>query len=380
MKKYYKILCILLFISVLLNVAIFLPYIKPLYLKTINYLSPVEYFSKKESDTKVLLSVSNAILTNKGRSVIMPMNEQRGLIQDLKTFFKPTRNNSINNNYYTSYALVGASYYALMNNDYMMMKELSEIANSFLTSDGKLNYEIQRIDQIPIGILYINLYKYYKKLKYKYISDGIYEKVKSMRNNDGIIYYINSHTCQFSDVLGMYVPFLMEYFTLSKDSVAYEIVNYNIRQFYKYGVNKETGIPFHGYNIKNKVPVGSSNWGRGIGWYLLALAYFPSFNDSILDSTIKSLNYSQFPCSDRRFDSSTAIMFEIYKQARDNNRCLSLDFIKPHIRINGFVDGCSGDTYNLNDYSHIFGESELCNGLLLILASKFSNLSYKKIK
>ena len=129
----------------------------------INYLSPVEYFSKKESDTKVLLSVSNAILTNKGRSVIMPMNEQRGLIQDLKTFFKPTRNNSINNNYYTSYALVGASYYALMNNDYMMMKELSEIANSFLTSDGKLNYEIQRIDQIPIGILYINLYKYYKK-------------------------------------------------------------------------------------------------------------------------------------------------------------------------------------------------------------------------
>lgn len=380
MKKYYKILCILLFISVLLNVAIFLPYIKPLYLKIINYLSPVEYFSKKESDTKVLLSVSNAILTNKGRSVIMPMNEQRGLIQDLKTFFKPTRNNSINNNYYTSYALVGASYYALMNNDYMMMKELSEIANSFLTSDGKLNYEIQRIDQIPIGILYINLYKYYKKLKYKYISDGIYEKVKSMRNNDGIIYYINSHTCQFSDVLGMYVPFLMEYFTLSKDSVAYEIVNYNIRQFYKYGVNKETGIPFHGYNIKNKVPVGSSNWGRGIGWYLLALAYFPSFNDSILDSTIKSLNYSQFPCSDRRFDSSTAIMFEIYKQARDNNRCLSLDFIKPHIRINGFVDGCSGDTYNLNDYSHIFGESELCNGLLLILASKFSNLSYKKIK
>lgn len=85
------------------------------------------------------------------------------------------------------------------------------------------------------------------------------------------------------------------------------------------------------------------------------------------------MNYTQFPNSNNKFDSSTALMFEIYKQAKNPNRPLSLSFIKPHILKTGFVDDCSGDTYNLNDYSHSFGESELCNGLLLMLASKFSN-------
>lgn len=83
------------------------------------------------------------------------------------------------------------------------------------------------------------------------------------------------------------------------------------------------------------------------------------------------MNYTQFPNSNNKFDSSTALMFEIYKQAKNPNRPLSLLFIKPHILKMGFVDDCSEDTYNLNDYSLSFGE--LCNGLLLMLASKFSN-------
>ena len=66
-------------------------------------------------------------------------------------------------------------------------------------------------------------------------------------------------------------------------------------------------------------------------------------------------------------------MFEIYEQSKDQSRKLSLDFIKPHILTNGFVDDCSGDTYGLNSYSHTFGESELCNGFLLMLVSKFDN-------
>lgn len=127
----------------------------------------------------------------------------------------------------------------------------------------------------------------------------------------------------------------------------------------------------HGYNKETHIKVGSANWGRGIGWYLLAAAYMPHLDDPLLDKSIELLNYSQFPLSSKQFDSSTALMIEIYKQSRIPNVQRPLDFIKPHITQEGLVMKCSGDTYDLNNYSHFFGPAELTNGLFLILISHF---------
>ena len=196
--------------------------------------------------------------------------------------------------------------------------------------------------------------------------------MKDFREPNGIIMYRKGER-QLCDVFGMYVPFLMEYFSVTKDSLAYKIADYNMEVYKSRGVDKETGIPFHGYNIRTGLPIGSANWGRGIGWYLLGAAFCPQFNDDKLNKSLSLLEYTQFPGSSERFDSSTALMFEIYKQSKDKNRKLSLDFIKPHVLVNGFVDDCSGVTYELNDYSHLFGQTSLCNGLLLMLASKFRN-------
>lgn len=337
------------------------------YKKIRNKIFPLEYFDANTSDSTILKKVLYETINYSG--VRMSMDEHKGLFYDLKSFFKTKRNITTINNYYTSYALVGASYYSMMNNDSVIMLKLKEKADNFIL-DRKLNYNIKRIDQIPIGILYLNLYKFYNDSLYLRIADSLFKEIIDMEQ-DSIIKYSQSSQCQFSDALGMYIPFLMEYFFLTGDSLAYNIADHNMKQYYKYGVNKETGIPSHGYNIQNKIHVGSSNWGRGIGWYLIAAAYCPQFKDENLDKSLESLEYTQFPGSSNSFDSSTAIMFEIYKQSKNKSRQLNIDFIKPHILENGFVDNCSGDTYYLNDYSHKFGESELCNGLLLILASKF---------
>ena len=85
----------------------------------------------------------------------------------------------------------------------------------------------------------------------------------------------------------MYIPFLMEYFNIAKDSLAYQIADYNMQQYYRKGVDKETGIPFHGYDWNSGIRVGSANWGRGIGWYLLAAAYCPQFKDEKLNESLK---------------------------------------------------------------------------------------------
>lgn len=364
-------LIVLLALSLIINVIILLPYTSTVLQKVEQKLFPIPCYTKGTPDMEVLDKVCQATIELKGE--IMASNEWRGIPSDLRTFYGL---HSIPNtvcSYPLAFGLVGASYYAASRNDSTSMNKLKKKAQEFIAADkGVLTYDIEYIDQIPIGILYLNLYKWFKDPVYLKIAKQVYNRVKEFREPNGIIMYRKGER-QYCDVFGMYVPFLMEYFSVTKDSLAYKIADYNMEVYKSRGVDQETGIPFHGYNIHTGFPIGSANWGRGIGWYLLGAAFCPQFNDERLNKSLSLLEYTQFPGSSESFDSSTALMFEIYKQSKDKNRKLSLDFIKPHVLVNGFVDDCSGGTYDLNSYSHTFGESELCNGLLLMLASKFRN-------
>ena len=90
------------------------------------------------------------------------------------------------------------------------------------------------------------------------------------------------------------------------------------------------------------------------------------------------MDYSQFlgqPFGE--FDSSTALMFEIFKQSRSSKRKANISLFKLHTTESGMIADCSGDTESYNRYSHTFCKSELCNGLFLILVSKFANNNEK---
>lgn len=371
-NKKQKFLLAVSIVSILFNIVVILPYIKPYYIKLERKYFPTEHFSIKAADKEVLDKVCEATLHLKG--VKMSMYENRGLPEDIKAFFRKERNTTAKNNFFTSYSLAGISYYAMSTKDSVTMDILRKKSKSFLNANGnKLNYPIKKIDQAPIGIFLLNLYHWYKSDAYLQAANSLFNTIAGMREPDGKIMYTPGLEFNFADAVGMYVPFLMEYFRATEDSLALEIVDYNMELYYDKGVNHESGIPFHGYNIKNGMPVGSANWGRGIGWYLLAAAFCPKIDDPALKKTLSRIEYTQFPGSSDHFDSSTALMFEIYKQSKNPKRKLSLEFIKPHVLKTGFVDDCSGDTYYLNSYSHTFGESELCNGLLLMLASRFRN-------
>lgn len=220
--------------------------------------------------------------------------------------------------------------------------------------------------------MYINLYKMTGNDYYLAVAESIFGYLKSIRiGGSNIIAYRKESANQFSDGIGMIVPFLIEYFYQSNDSIALRMAEDNFKEYQKYGCDSSTGIPMHGYNKKTHIKVGSANWGRGIGWYLLGAAYLPHLQDTRLDNNVGELNYAQFPLSSRKFDSSTALMFEIFKQSRMPSEKRSLTFIKPHVTQDGLVMECSGDTYDLNNYSHMYGPAELTNGLFLILVSKW---------
>ncbi len=364
---------ILLILSVVVNILFLLPYIHYYVSNLYRRYFDKPFYNLEDEDSKIISSVLKASLSfKKGRMI---QQEYKGLFIDLKNFFRPKRNSHIINNFYTAYLYVGLSQYALSYNDLQVVDYLKHKANLWIDfKTNKLNYELKRIDQYPIGILYINLFYLTKDTKYKLVADNIFNSLLAMRLSvkNNIIKYNDELDKYYVDALGMYIPFLMEYYRLTNNSLAKNIVVENLNEYYRWGVDKETGIPTHGYNIRTKMKVGSANWGRGIGWYFLAKAYCKGI-DLMDKGGVVEFPYTQFPCSSDHFDSSTAIMIELFKQSKSENSKLSIDFIKKHIRTNGLIDSCSGDTYGFNDYSHSFSESEFCNGLFLLLISKFKN-------
>lgn len=357
--KYLVVLLLFVFIG---DDFIFLaPYIKGHFSK-----DDSEYFNANSSDDEVINAVVSASLEIKESQMIQ--QEYRGLKEDLRSLFIQKRNSEKFNNYYMAYNLVGLSYYALKSKDSQIIDKLREKADSWIGDDGKLTYEVTRIDQCPIGIMFLNLYKQTHDSRYLVVAEQLYGFLKSRRQNGNLIPYNNTIN-NITDAVGMFVPFLVEYSKTTGDTLAYHIAVDNIEDTKLHGTDYKTHLPFHGYNIKTGIKLGSCNWGRGIGWFLLAVAYCPETSDDILLASVNELPYTQFPLSSSTFDSSVALMFEIYKQSIIPNRNLNLDFIRSHIHTNGFVSDCSGDTYAPNVYSQSFGNNELCNGLLLMLYS-----------
>lgn len=129
-NKKQKVILAIAIASLLLNIMAVLPYVKPYYVKVERKIFPPEHFSINTSDKVVLNKVCKATLQLKG--VKMSMNESKGLPADLIAFFQKKRGTSVKNNFFTSYSMVGLSYYAMKSNDSTTMDILRDKANSFL--------------------------------------------------------------------------------------------------------------------------------------------------------------------------------------------------------------------------------------------------------
>lgn len=352
----YFIISILSF-SIALNVYLLYPHIEKKIGKTPDsFLENTDSTKYMEIDTPDSLYIQQVVLG----CMNMPDNAFR------------CQNDNIINDWYNSYNWIGLSYYVMYYNDSKALCYLEKLANSFLTEENDINYEIKSISQYPIGILFLNLYKITNKHKYLEASHRLYNQLVSLCNEQKRIDYIfiNDTNC-YVDVLGMIVPFLIEYSEVTKKREAYEIAIQNISIFKEYGTDLVTGIPCHEYDPITKIKLGISNWGRGIGWYLLALAYCPEIEDKKLIESINKMDYKQYPLSKKsKYDTSVHLLFEIFKQSRCSDRTPDLSEIKSHTTTDGFIRGSSSDS----PYGNEETIAPFCNGFLLMLMTRFSNL------
>lgn len=283
------------------------------------------------------------------------------------------------NNYPRSFLYYGLIKYSIETKNSLLLKKVKELFDFEIES----NSTIQRIDQVPLGLSALALYEIYPENKYLDFSNNVFDYITGNIEEDGLISYRKGQKSVLNDALGLAIPFLLEFDQYTRENNI-EIARTQLEYFNKFGLNPNSYMPTHSVNRVFNVATGSSNWGRGIGWYYLALSHYYHHTGEMkeqyegLTHTLLELRnddgvWTQFPGSSSKADMSTTTLF-MYSMLLNQpiftkNEAFSL--LSPYIDKEGYILETSGDTYATNNYSQSFGKSELSQGVLLLILSTY---------
>ena len=292
------------------------PYLYP---KVKNKYFPENTLHIIERNTSELI-LDQSVKMAESDKVYMIWSEPKGVTSELMSINSSRKSNELQTyNFPKAFLLYGISEYLINKQDEDKLIRFKIIFDKLIDNNGEPSFSLNRIDQAPFGLAALNLYEVFKEDKYLKFSDRLYEYILESNEDDGIIPYRKGSPIIYEDVLGMAVPFLLEYYQLKKDESILRIAEEQMIYYINYGVDKETFLPTHAVNREEKIKIGPTNWGRGIGWYYIALAnyyhYTGDFEEEYLGltNTLQSLKnsdnlWSQFPGGGGRFDASASMV------------------------------------------------------------------------
>lgn len=264
-------------------------------------------------------------------------------------------------------------------------------------SDGQWKEKPQYID---CAILSYAVMKYDTTDKYKLSLDYTYKLIKEHVGEDNTVKYRKyMPNYRYVDTVGFISPFLVRYGLKYNDEKAIELGIKQITEYYKYGFDSESNIPFHAYDINTKYKLGLCGWGRGLGWFAIGLIdswrELPTNNkyknileemvikyvDMILKVQLDNGGFGWVVTRrESRTDSSTTATlgyFLAYASEIEEitNRCLegyekAIKYLISVTKKNGEVDFSQGDTKDIGVYSGEFNILPFTQGFTLRLISK----------
>lgn len=376
-------------ISILLNVLVlFLDVLPSIYPRLLRKLRPVETLKVINSNFERTILDTAIKMANSNKVTMVWEDRTETFTQKFLNLFR--KKNSPDEfrkyNYPRAFLLLGILSYIIKIDDKDGLKNFKQMFGDYITDSGIPKFSINRVDQGTFGIVALILYDKFKEEKYLRFCKDIYEYIiQNVDTEIGVINYRKGSTRVFNDMLGFTVPFLLEYGKEINDESIIKLAKRQIEYYISFGIDSNTHIPSHGIYKQNNMQIGSANWGRGIGWYFLSLAwynkYYKDFEDEIneLQKSLMQIRnkenvWTQFPGSSYSFDASTTTIF-LYSILLTTPSFLDskevLNLLKNYISTDGYILKTSGDTYTLNDYSKTFGKSELSQGFLLLILSTF---------
>lgn len=288
-------------------------------------------------------------------------------------------------NYPRAFLFAGIITFLKKTQDQKQLISFKNLFEEYVKDDGEPNFLLNRVDQAPFGIAAIYLYEVFGESKHLKFAEHVFAFLESnIDYKENIIDYRPGLGVVLNDMLGLVIPFLLEYSRITKHSNARQIAEQQMNYYNKFGIDSASCIPSHGINKETKTKVGSSNWGRGIGWYMIGLSYCTKFNiqftesfekikTSILDLKTKENLWTQFPGNSKTFDASATLMILYAILLQDKSFVTRKELfteLKNYLTEDGIIMQTSGDTVGLNEYSKSFGSSELSQGLLLLVLSE----------
>lgn len=343
------------------------------------YLPPslIEVEGELDDEEQLITTTSVQILEN--QEPISVWKERGGFTEQIRALKDLGDTEFQLDNYPRSFLYFGLIKYSIETKNSILLKKAKDLLDLEIQS----NNSIKRIDQVPLGLSTLMLYEIYPEEKYLNFSDTVFQYIIGNIEEDGLISYRKGQKSVLNDTLGLVTPFLIQ-FDKYTDIDTVGIVKNQLEYFNKFGVNPNSYMPTHSINREFDVATGSSNWGRGIGWYYLALSYYYHHTGEMeeqykgLTNTLLKLRndegvWTQFPGHSIQADMSATTLF-IYGMLLNQptftkNEAFSL--ISPYIDEEGYVLQTSGDTYAVNRYSQSFGKSELSQGVLLLILSTY---------
>lgn len=129
------------------------------------------------------------------------------------------------------------------------------------------------LDNAISGYSLIYMHQLTKEIKYKEGLEKLLFYIKEApKDSKGSIAYRKSRPKDiYVDSIGMIVPFLCRYGKVYNDNVAIELGVIQIVNFIMHGLDSNSYLPYHGYNLEEKLKYGIIGWGRGIGWLLIGM-------------------------------------------------------------------------------------------------------------
>jgi unsaturated rhamnogalacturonyl hydrolase len=382
-----RVLITLFIISVTANLIFYLISINPI---IVEKLKKDDYLSQISDENYIMKVIDASIKMCYLNKEVLPVNNHFDFFSGL---MKIISKKSQHNDPHKAYLINGLVDIGISSNDTVLLNNVIGILKKHTKSDGSLAFKLEFIDQVAFGFALCDFDSYFENQQYKKGADEIYDFLKkNIEPVTNLILYRPNDNRQFVDALGVICPFLIKYGTTYKDSSALRMACQQINFYINNGLDCKSRFPYHGVNIKNNLGLGSSNWGRGIGWYVLALAeaikytnsnnnpYYSTFCDEmdkiyINLMSLRVKNYwGQFITGDSadKIDTSTTT-FLLYAFALCGYDTFSkynvVDLFKPYTTTKGYLDFASGDAFGIGSYSPIEGKSEMSQGMLLSLLS-----------
>ena len=277
---------------------------------------------------------------------------------------------------------------------------INEYLNSHFDDNGQWKEKPQFVD---CAILSYAVMKCDTTDKYKPSLDYTYELIKELVGEDNTVKYRKSMpNYRYVDTVGFISPFLVKYGLKYNDEKAIELGIKQITEYYKYGFDSESNIPFHAYDVNNKYKLGLCGWGRGLGWFAIGLIdawrELPNNNKykNILEEIVikyantilkVQLDNGGFGWTvtrkETRIDSSTTATLGYFLVCASEieeitESCLegynkAIKYLMSVTKKNGEIDFSQGDTKDIGVYSILFDILPFAQGFALRAINKKSN-------